>query len=78
MPLPSANKAAPLALKPRGDVTRMPKQGYQWPPQKRLMSSKIKKNNFIDRHPTCYYLHLNFSALQWKQTMFETIIARKL
>ena len=31
-PLPSANKAAPtLALKPRGDVTRSPKQGYQWP-----------------------------------------------
>ena len=31
-PLPSANKAEPtLALKPRGDVTRSPKQGYQWP-----------------------------------------------
>ena len=43
MPLPSANKAAPLALKPRGDVTRIPKQEYQWPPQKGLMSSKIKK-----------------------------------
>ena len=27
-----ANKAEPtLALKPRGDVTRDPKQGYQWP-----------------------------------------------
>ena len=27
-----ANKAEPtLALKPRGDVTRNPKQGYQWP-----------------------------------------------
>ena len=32
MPPPSANKAEPtLALKPRGDVTRSPKQGYQWP-----------------------------------------------
>ena len=31
-PLPSTNKAEPtLALKPRGDVTRSPKQGYQWP-----------------------------------------------
>ena len=30
--LPSANKAKPtLALKPRGDIIRSPKQGYQWP-----------------------------------------------
>ena len=32
MRLRNANKAEPtLALKPRGDVTRNPKQGYQWP-----------------------------------------------
>ena len=31
-PLPSANNAEPtLTLKPRGDITRSPKQGYQWP-----------------------------------------------
>ena len=31
MPSPSVNKAEPtLALKPRGDITRSPKQGYQW------------------------------------------------
>ena len=31
-PPPGANKAVPtLTLKPRGDVTRSPKQGYQWP-----------------------------------------------
>ena len=31
-PPQSLNKAEPtLALKPRGDVTRSPKQGYQWP-----------------------------------------------
>ena len=37
----SSNKAEPtLALKPRGDVTRSPKQGYQWPHKKGLMSSK--------------------------------------
>ena len=31
-PLQSLNKAEPtLALKPRGDITRSPKQGYQWP-----------------------------------------------
>ena len=30
-PLLSSNKAEPtLALKPGGDVTRSPKQGYQW------------------------------------------------
>ena len=39
-----ANKAEPtLALKPRGDVTRNPKQGYLWPP-KRDKNFK-KKNN---------------------------------
>ena len=32
MPPQSSNKAEPtLALKPRGDITRSPKQGYQWP-----------------------------------------------
>ena len=31
-PPQSSNKAEPtLALKPRGDITRSPKQGYQWP-----------------------------------------------
>ena len=32
-----------LALKPGADVTRSPKQGYQWPPWIELMSSKFKK-----------------------------------
>ena len=36
MPLASTNKAAHSALKPRGDVTRSPKQGYQWPHKKDL------------------------------------------
>ena len=32
MPPQSSNKAEDtLALKPRGDITRSPKQGYQWP-----------------------------------------------
>ena len=35
MPPLSLNKAEPtLALKPRGEVTRSPKQGYQWPHKK--------------------------------------------
>ena len=47
MPPPSANKAEPtLALKPRGDVTRSPKQGYQWPHKWTCVQQKIfKKNN---------------------------------
>ena len=41
-PPPSANKAEPtLALKPRGDVTRSPKQGYQWPHKKDSCPPKI-------------------------------------
>ena len=42
MPPLSSNKAEPtLALKPRGDVTRSPKQGYQWPHKKDSCPPKI-------------------------------------
>ena len=36
-------KAGPLpfTLKPRADVTRSPKEGYQWPHKKGLMSFKL-------------------------------------
>ena len=46
-----ANKAEPtLALKPRGDVTRNPKQGYQWPQKKGHVSAKNfkKKQKLIN------------------------------
>ena len=44
MPLLSLNKAEPtLALKPRGDVTRSLKQGYQWPHKKDSGPPKILK-----------------------------------
>ena len=39
-----------LALKPRGDVTRSPKQGYQWPNKKDLRPPILKKNKPINRH----------------------------
>ena len=44
-----------LALKPRGDVARSPKQGYQWPHEKDLCPQKIKNKNdwvriFKNRH----------------------------
>ena len=43
-PLPNANKAEPtLALKPRGDVSRSPKQGYQWPHKWACVQQKFKK-----------------------------------
>ena len=36
------NKAEPtLALKPRGDVTRNPKQGYQWPKKRTCVRQKL-------------------------------------
>ena len=47
MPLLSSNKAEPtLALKPRGDVTGSPKQGYQWPHKKDSCPPKIFKKKF--------------------------------
>ena len=40
-PPQKVNKAEPtLALNPRGDVTRNPKQGYQWPQKRTCMSAK--------------------------------------
>ena len=40
-PLPSVNKAEPtLALKPIGDVTRSPKQGFQWPHKRTCVHQK--------------------------------------
>ena len=39
-----ANKAEPtLALKPRGDVTSNPKQGYQWPQKRTCVRQKLYK-----------------------------------
>ena len=32
-----------LALKPRADITRSPKQGYQWPREKDMLSYKVFK-----------------------------------
>ena len=44
MPLQSSNKAEPtLALKPRGDITRSPRQGYQWPQKWTCVQHKFKK-----------------------------------
>ena len=39
-----------LALKPRGDVTRCPKQGYQWPHKKDLCPPKISRKQHVSRN----------------------------
>ena len=50
MPPHSLNKAEPtLALKPRGDVTRSPKQGYQWPHKWTCVQQKFKKKIHPER-----------------------------
>ena len=38
-----ASEGSILALKPSGDVTRSPKQGYQWPHEKDMSSKNSKK-----------------------------------
>ena len=41
-PTQKANKAEPtLALNPRGDVTRNPNQGYQWPQKRTCVRQKL-------------------------------------
>ena len=43
------SKGSTLALKPRADVTRSPKQGYQWPhtcPPKILKKTNKKKPSY--------------------------------
>ena len=55
MPPHSSNKPEPtLALKPRGDVTRSPKQGYQWPHKRTCLQQKFKKKKVSEQN--CLYL----------------------
>ena len=50
------NKAEPtLALKPRGDITRNPKQGYQWPQKRTCVRQKLFKKT-KKTHYTCRML----------------------
>ena len=72
-PLQKANKAEPtLALNPRKNVTRNPKQGYQWPPKKDMcVHQKLKKHlcfGFLVTSPLGFKARvgsalLNFAAL---------------
>ena len=71
-----ACKGSTLALKPRADVTRSPKQGYQWPHEKDLRppnfffkktnnnnSTKLKPENLFCRDGVSTTLKLE--ALEW-------------
>ena len=51
-----------LALKPRGDITRNPKQGYQWPQNRTHVSAQktLKKKCHVDFGWWC---HINKSDL---------------
>ena len=70
MPPPSANKAEPtLALKPRGDITRSPKQGYQWPQkwtcvQQNFLKKKEKKKEMYAFHLNSYELDTTINTYQ--------------
>ena len=43
----SMQKGSTLALKPRADITRSPKQGYQWPHEKDLCPPKNKNKRML-------------------------------
>ena len=45
MPSPMLIRLPTLALKPRGDVTRSPKQEYKWPHKKGLILKKRIKGH---------------------------------
>ena len=64
-PLQSLNKAEPtLALKPIGDITRSPKQGYQWPHKWTCVQQKFfLKKKISNRSGNYACMHLYFCFL---------------
>ena len=64
MPLPSVNKAGPtLALKPREDVPRSPKQGYQW------------YNKWTCVQQKCFF-RTKFNRTEWTVHEYDSITAQ--
>ena len=60
-----------LALKPRADVTRSPKQGYQWPHKKDMCPPKtLKKKPFVihlsKNTALCSVIFLNFHVYTFR------------
>ena len=70
------NKAEPtLALKPRGDVTRSPKQGYQWPHKKDSCPPKIFKKKKKKKGSSYLCEGLKFISQQLVLNTFQVFIA---
>ena len=44
-----ASEGSTVALKPRADVTRSPKQGYQWPHKTDLCPPKVFFSNVLQK-----------------------------
>ena len=63
-----------LVLKPRGDVTRGPKQGYQWPHKKDLCPSKLKKKHLHSRNKYCQVVN----ERQYNESLIDLFRARKI
>ena len=77
LPPQKVNKAKPtLALNPRGDITRNPKQGYQWPQKRTCVSAKKRfkkpKNNAyrIVKHCTVNLRSEVFLSPKYKRIYF--------
>ena len=79
-PLQSLNKAEPtLALKPRGDVTRSPKEWYQWPHKWTCVQQKLRKKNLamiktdIDYRQNVFILHIFMDLFIYANMIYQTL-----
>ena len=70
-----AKKESTLALKPRADITRSPKQGYQCPNEKDLRPRKLKKNSdvYVSEKLSVYKLYLWIILTQYVNLIFIRI-----
>ena len=67
-----ANKAEPtMALKPRGDVTRNPKQGYQWPQKRTCVRQKTLKKKKKKKKIQCIDIFLPYPQEPTRSSLFQ-------
>ena len=67
-----------LALKPRADVTRSPKQGYQWPHKKDMCPPKIFKKKKKNHGQSFQYQRPSVHRQQLQQTFGHKICMKNL
>ena len=78
-----ASEGFTLPLKPRGDITRSPKQGYQWPhkkdscPPKNFKKRPVKVPEYQESDVTSAFARFAWSAYSGMKTHspFKAIIA---